>query len=1134
MADSASYDVVVLGAGPVGCVAAIAQAAKGRRVALLEANPKGASRLAGEWLHPPALDVLHRLGIALPASLDSQPRGRGFAIFPDDDGAPIRLPYADGALGGTCEHRVLVEHLRAVAIEQRGIDYWPHTRALAVEGDRVTAKRLDVCDQPLALLRAPLIVGADGRRSILRRTLGLAEPGFRSSMMTGLVLEDVELPFEGYGHVFLSAAGPILVYRIDKRQVRLIIDLPDAQGRSRDRVTYLWEVHAPVLPGQLRAAFRRALEQGPVELAANTVCPRTCYGAGGHALVGDATGHYNPLTALGMTLGFTDAIELASAPSVEAFGRRRLRECRVAEIIAIGIYEAYSRHDLAARAVRHRIFQLWRKDPMERAQTMRYLAGQEQRVRPFAWSFSRVMLGSVGHILGEGYRTGDWAHAVDATHRTFAHGRAWCSTALLHRPLAPLPEQGTTFGTVPPMVSEDVDPAPAFAALDRGTAHLLSLQQPGGGFEGEMVWCPMLAAQYVLTMQILGRPIEDERRQKILLHFERTRDAAGLWGLHEHAEPSLFVTTLVYVASRLLGAASDDPLLHPAAAFFRAEGGVAAIPSWGKFWLAMLNLYDWRGVNPILPEVWALPTWLPLHPGKLYCHTRMIYLAMSVIYGEHFQLEPTPITEALRAELYPGGYDPAELARSRMRLRPGDLYRAPGMALRSLYALLALADRCHLEGVRGRLLGRLRERIRWELRTTDHTCLSPVNGLLGMIALWLETPDDPDLVRALKRFEGWVWQDDVDGFRVTGARSLSWDTAFALQALAAAAPDRRRPHDVARDQARQQALERASAFLASQQIRESFPGHAEAFRIDPMGGWCFAGVWHGWPVSDCTAEAVSGMLASSRRGLDVEAATDAARFMLRCQNPDGGFGSYEPRRTRLDLERLNPAEMFGDSMLEDSYTECTASAIAALVELREQYPELGDLGIERAVARAARRLEARQNPDGSWPAAWGVQFIYGTMFGIIGLCAYGHPPTHPAIRRAQAWLLARQRGDGGWGEHHRACIEDRYIENDHSQVIQTAWAMLGLLRSQCPMWPALDRGAAFLAARQNRDGSWPKEEMAGVFFHTALLHYELYRSYFPVWTLGLYRRRRMARPQAGASETDIVPTVARRVAESIA
>lgn len=33
-------------------------------------------------------------------------------------------------------------------------------------------------------------------------------------------------------------------------------------------------------------------------------------------------------------------------------------------------------------------------------------------------------------------------------------------------------------------------------------------------------------------------------------------------------------------------------------------GGAAASASWGKFWLSVLNVYDWEGNNPIPPELW--------------------------------------------------------------------------------------------------------------------------------------------------------------------------------------------------------------------------------------------------------------------------------------------------------------------------------------------------------------------------------------------------------------------------------------------------------------------------------------------------------------------------------------------------
>jgi lanosterol synthase len=33
-------------------------------------------------------------------------------------------------------------------------------------------------------------------------------------------------------------------------------------------------------------------------------------------------------------------------------------------------------------------------------------------------------------------------------------------------------------------------------------------------------------------------------------------------------------------------------------------GGTTGIPSWGKTWLSILNVYDWEGLNPIPPELW--------------------------------------------------------------------------------------------------------------------------------------------------------------------------------------------------------------------------------------------------------------------------------------------------------------------------------------------------------------------------------------------------------------------------------------------------------------------------------------------------------------------------------------------------
>jgi len=361
----------------------------------------------------------------------------------------------------------------------------------------------------------------------------------------------------------------------------------------------------------------------------------------------------------------------------------------------------------------------------------------------------------------------------------------------------------------------------------------------------------------------------------------------------------------------------------------------------------------------------------------------------------------------------------------------------------------------------------------------------------------LHDPTDTHLRKALQRLEAWMWQDERKGLRIAGALSSTWDTAFAIQALEVAgyhlevSANRRR----------------AQAFLASQQICTSLP-EAESFcRLDPRGGFCFAGVWHGWPVSDCTAEALLALLDGTAPYDPVE----AIRFILHCQNADGGFGSYERRKITSTLEWMNPAEMFGNCMTEHSYIECTASCLAALSAFRHRRPGVLGHEIEAALTGAGAWLRREQRADGSWPGFWGIQFIYGTMFGIRGLLATGTHLCDPAIRKAYRWLALKQRPDGGWGEHFQGCLTGRYVEHSKSQVIQTAWALLALLEARAPYWQAIERGARFLVDMQLDSGDWPQQDPAGVFFHTAPLDYTLYRSYFPVWALGLYESRRLER-----------------------
>ncbi len=1096
------YDVAIVGAGPVGSLCALAHARQGARVVLLEANPNASGRLAGEWLHPPAVRMLADLGIDM-QSRSSQ--GRGFVVFPDDGSDPIELPYRDGAHGLACEHAPLVSRLREAVGNEPLIDLILGARARALEDERITF----TCNGAQRSLNVARIVGADGRASVVRRSLGLSTKVPTCSRMLGTILRDVSLPLEGYGHVLCGGHGPILIFRVSEDRVRVVIDVP-LEYPPQHWVGLLSDSYAGRLPEALRPAFLEALRERRFQAAANALNLRVSYGSPRRVLIGDAAGHYHPLTAVGMTLGFGDAMELAAGEDFRNFTAKRFIATRTPELLALGLYEVFVDHRPEATVLRQAIYRRWRETPAVREHTVELLACEDTSVTSLSRSFCATVFRAVADEIPRSYDQVLWRGTRESLgslairlrwllrgarqlHRARSAGGADGVRARATLARAFLASMQSRAGASRP---EEVEPPSAGPALESASACLLELQGEDGAWEGEMVWCPMLTAQYALLHYIIGRPLDADRSRLVLRSFARTRLEGGSWGLHEHSPPHLFVTTLVYVAARLLGVGRDDPLVDQARRFLQAEG-VLSIPSWGKFWLAILNLYDWRGVNAILPELWSLPRRIPFHPSNWYCHTRLIYMAMAVIYAQRFQVPVTSTITSLRDELFPQGFANLDFSAARNRLRSTDLYARPSVWLRAGFRLAGLYGRVHSKRLRTRCTATLIRHIKWELQITDHTSISPVSGLLNILAVWLRDPNDTDLHQALARLDGWIWEDEERGTRVTGARSASWDSGFALQALAAA-PEL----DGARN-----ALRHGADFLRRQQIEASFEGFRDAYRTDPKGGWCFAGAWHGWPVTDCTAEAVLGIIAADRQAADASMIADAVRFMLRGQNRDGGFGTYEAARSAVGLEWLNPAEMFGDSMTEHSHVECTASCLAALAACRQQYPQVTGPAVTRAISRGDAWLRRVQAGDGSWRGVWGVQFIYGTFFGVRGLLAAGARPDDPAPRMACEWLLERQQPDGGWGEHHSGCLTGRYVAHEESQVIQTAWAMIALLMADSD-WAAIARGARFLLATQDADGSWPKQDSAGVFFRTALLDYDMYRQYFPLQALALYEQRR--------------------------
>jgi squalene/oxidosqualene cyclase-like protein len=640
---------------------------------------------------------------------------------------------------------------------------------------------------------------------------------------------------------------------------------------------------------------------------------------------------------------------------------------------------------------------------------------------------------------------------------------------------------------------------------DRALQHLLSLQRTDGAWEGEVVWCTMILSQYVIVCRAAGRRIEGGERRDIMRHYAATRTAEGGWGLHPEGPPQVFTTTLAYVALRLLESGPDDDLPRVAREWLhRQPGGVLGIPTWGKFWLSLLQLYGREGVGPLPPELFTLPDWIPFHPRRWYCHTRYIYLGMSYLSGRGFSVDLGPVKDALRSELYDVPYDTIDFAKHRGEVAASDLHAGPTLTGRILRGCVSGLSGLISTRRRQRTLDYCLDRIRYEQRATRYQGLSPVNGLLNCLALAAGGTADPDLGPSLDALAAWQWRDEAEGIRYAGARSQTWDTAFAARAVLAA----RRPDDPAAEPAARHGLERAHQYLVRAQMAEELERPEREHREPILGGWCFSDGRHRWPVSDCAAEAlaaiveienVPGLIPRSER-IDRGRIEDGVRFLVARQNADGGFGTYEPSRGAAWLEALNPSEMFRDCMTEHSYIECTASVVEALAIVRQRHPELLTPVISRALGKGIEFLRRSQRPDGTFPAAWGICFTYSIFHVTKALTAAGIARGDEVLVRAARWLKSAQRPDGGWGEHFSTCLTGRYAAHPRAQAVMTSWALLSLAAIE-PDSEAVAAGRRALEAMEQPDGSWPPEAVNGVFFGTAMLHYRLYWSYFPVWAL---------------------------------
>jgi len=130
------------------------------------------------------------------------------------------------------------------------------------------------------------------------------------------------------------------------------------------------------------------------------------------------------------------------------------------------------------------------------------------------------------------------------------------------------------------------------------------------------------------------------------------------------------------------------------------------------------------------------------------------------------------------------------------------------------------------------------------------------------------------------------------------------------------------------------------------------------------------------------------------------------------------------------------------------------------------------------------------------------------MFALESLASIGETYQNSGrVKRGCDFLLSKQMADGGWGESYKSCEQKQYIHHEKSQVVQTAWACIGLMEAGYPEKAPIRKALAMIMSRQQPNGEWLQEAIEGVFNCSCMITYPNYKFYFPIKAFGMYVKR---------------------------
>lgn len=307
--------VVIVGAGPIGLVAALDLARWGVRSIILESELQVSHGSRAIVLTRRSLEILQQVGLSEQFMAKGLPWDKGRSFYRGRQVYEMLMPHNpdDRYLPGLNIQQQYIEEILVTAVENSpliDLRWGSHVTALAQDKHDVSLT-VDTPDGEY-LLHSPWVIAADGGRSTIRRLLDLRMEGrsYPGNFVIADIVANINLPTERlcYFDPDWNPGNNVLVHRQPESLWRIDFRLPD--GESAEQA-----LKQDVLAARIDSVLAMIGYPGPWMMdwatvySANTLTLPD-YRKGRVLLTGDAA-HLLPIFGVrGANTGFQDATNL--------------------------------------------------------------------------------------------------------------------------------------------------------------------------------------------------------------------------------------------------------------------------------------------------------------------------------------------------------------------------------------------------------------------------------------------------------------------------------------------------------------------------------------------------------------------------------------------------------------------------------------------------------------------------------------------------------------------------------------------------------------------------------------------------------------------------------------------------------